>query len=76
MMYRDSSDPKVAQAGVKVKTGRKWKADEAVTQAESRIRHRVLVGAVTRGRAGLGTFQCNSTRRPRGRRDSDWCRRR
>ncbi len=56
MLYEDSSDPKVAQAGMEVKTGRKWRADKAVLQAESHIRHRVLVGAVTRGRAGLGTF--------------------
>lgn len=56
MLYRVSSDLKVAQAGVEVKTGRKWRAGEAVLQAESRIRHGVLVGAVTRGRADLGIF--------------------
>ncbi len=39
MLYRDSSDPKVAQAGVQVKTGRKWRADDAVSQADSWIRH-------------------------------------
>ncbi len=39
MLYRDSSDPRVAQVGVQVKTGRKWRADDAVSQAESRIRH-------------------------------------
>uniref|UniRef100_A0A3B1JAJ2 Reverse transcriptase domain-containing protein n=1 Tax=Astyanax mexicanus TaxID=7994 RepID=A0A3B1JAJ2_ASTMX len=67
MMYRDSSDPKVAQAGVRVKTGRKWVADEAVLQAESRIRHRALVGAVTRGRAGLGTFSTPQYEKVKGK---------
>ncbi len=44
MLYEDSSDPKVAQTGVEVKTGRKWRANKAVLQSESHIRHRVLVG--------------------------------
>ncbi|XP_063054019.1 uncharacterized protein LOC134448252 [Engraulis encrasicolus] len=56
VLYRDSSDPKVANAGIQVRTGRKWKAEEAVQMAEARLRHRALVGVVTRGRAGLGSF--------------------
>ncbi|KAK0134731.1 Retrovirus-related Pol polyprotein from type-2 retrotransposable element R2DM [Merluccius polli] len=48
-------NPKVSGAGVAVKTGRKWRAEAAVEQAESRLRHGVLVGTVARGRAGLGT---------------------
>ena len=56
LMYRDSRDPKVAQAGVEVKTGRKWSAQVAVADAESRLRHRDLVGVVAHGRAGLGMF--------------------
>ncbi|XP_051969484.1 LOW QUALITY PROTEIN: uncharacterized protein LOC127634119 [Xyrauchen texanus] len=56
LIYRDSSDPKVATAGVEVRTGRKWKAEEAVRQAEARLHHKRLVGVVTRGRAGLGSF--------------------
>lgn len=55
LQYRESSDPKVAQAGIEVRTGRKWKAAEAVEVAESRLRHRTLVGAVAQGRAGLGS---------------------
>lgn len=53
----ESRDPTVSRAGVEVKTGRKWRAEVAVDQAESRLRHGVLVGAVARGRTGLGTFQ-------------------
>ena len=70
VQYRDSSDPKVAKAGIQVRTGRKWRAEEAVQEADARLRHRSLVGVVTRGRAGLGSFptpQMN-TRGKEGRR--------
>ena len=56
LQFRESADSKVSGAGVAVKTGRKWRAEAAVEQAESRLRHRVLVGTVARGRAGLGTL--------------------
>ncbi|XP_031418446.1 uncharacterized protein LOC105897391 [Clupea harengus] len=70
VQYRDSSDPKVANAGIQVRTGRKWRAEEAVQDADARLSHRSLVGVVTRGRAGLGSFptpQMN-TRGKEGRR--------
>ena len=53
-----------------MRTGRKWRAEEAVQEADARLRHRSLVGVVTRGRAGLGSFptpQMN-TRGKEGRR--------
>lgn len=56
VQYRDSRDPKVAKAGIQVRTGRKWRAQEAVQEAEARLCHKRLVGVVTRGRAGLGSF--------------------
>ncbi|KAK0134264.1 Zinc finger BED domain-containing protein 4 [Merluccius polli] len=56
VQYRDASDPKVAKAGIQVRTGRKWRAEEAVQEADARLRQRCLVGVVTRGRAGLGSF--------------------
>lgn len=56
-MYRDSRDPKVAQAEVVVKTGRKWNAQAAVLDAESRLCQKDLVGVVARGRVGLGLVQ-------------------
>lgn len=65
LLYRDSRDPKVSAAGIKVRTGRKWKAGEALEVVESRLRQRELVGNVARGRAGLGYFpraQINKTR--------------
>ncbi|KAL0148307.1 hypothetical protein M9458_056369 [Cirrhinus mrigala] len=55
-MYRDSRDIKVTAAGILVKTGRKWQAQEAVTKAEVRLRHKTLVGSVATGRAGFGCF--------------------
>ena len=56
MMYRDSTDIRVTTAGILVKTGKKWQAQEAITRAEARLRHKMLVGSVARGRAGLGSF--------------------
>lgn len=37
LQYRESSDPRVALAGIEVGTGRKWRAGEAVGIAESRL---------------------------------------
>ena len=37
-----------------VKTERKWKIDEAVDEAESRFKHKEMVGATQLGRRGLG----------------------
>ena len=37
-----------------VKTGRKWSAEKAVEEAESRLKHKEMVGAVQVGRQGLG----------------------
>ncbi len=56
LQYRDSSDSKVAKAGMEVRTGRKWKAEGAIRQAEARLDHNRLVGVVARCRAGLGSF--------------------
>ena len=55
-MYRDSRDPKVAQAGVVVRTGSMWSVQAAVLDAGSRLCLKDLVGVVANGRAGLGMF--------------------
>jgi len=55
LLYRDSNDIKVSLPGIVVRTGRKWKAQEAVDQAESRLRNSELVGVVESGWAGLGS---------------------
>lgn len=55
LQYRKSSDPKVSQAGIEVRTGRRWRAAEAMDVAESQLRHRALVWTVAQGRAVLGS---------------------
>lgn len=53
--YQESCNPKVSQAGIEVRTGWKWMAAEAMDVAESQPKHRVLVGTVSYGRAGLSS---------------------
>ena len=55
MTLKDSRDEYVRGAGIRVRTGRKWSAPEAVETAESRLRQKDIVGAVCVGRQGLGT---------------------
>lgn len=55
LQYRESSDLKVSLAGIEVRTGRRWRAAEAVDVAESHLQHRALVGTVAQGRAVLGS---------------------
>ncbi|XP_076075792.1 uncharacterized protein LOC143046522 [Mytilus galloprovincialis] len=47
-------DAKVRGAKVKIRTGRKWKAEEAVKEAETRLKHSVIVGVTAVGRQGFG----------------------
>ncbi|KAK7913726.1 hypothetical protein WMY93_013937 [Mugilogobius chulae] len=49
------NDSKVARAGIEVRTGRKWKAHDAVAQAEARLKHSELTGTLAHGRAGFGS---------------------
>ena len=65
-MYRDSRDPKKAQAEVVVRTGRKWSAQAVVLDAESRLHHKDLVGVVADGRAGLGMFPTQQRKECKG----------
>jgi len=54
LVLRDISDEKVSGAQVEVNTGRKWRADKAVSDAEARRKHNDIVGTTTMGRLGLG----------------------
>lgn len=56
LQFRESHDQKGSQAGIEVRTGRKWRATEAVDKAESRLHPKDLAGTVAIGRAGLGTI--------------------
>jgi hypothetical protein len=50
----------IRNAGIEVRTGRRWSASNAVEQAESRLRHQDIVGTSCQGRQGLGL----NTRQP------------
>ena len=45
-----SRDDKIRTAGVQVRAERKWLASKAVSEAESRLRHKDIVGTVAVGR--------------------------
>lgn len=61
VQYRDSSDPLTANAGIQATTGRKWRVEEAVQDAEVRLSHRRVVWVITWGETGLGSFPCPET---------------
>ena len=54
MTFRDSQDPVVKNTQPEVRSGRKWTASSAVEEAESRLKHKEMVGATQTGRQGLG----------------------
>ena len=56
---RDSRDQVVRQAGIKNRTGRKWSASLGGDQAETRLRHRDIVGTPCEGRIGLENSKQN-----------------
>ncbi|CAM4420094.1 unnamed protein product [Leuciscus chuanchicus] len=51
---RNSSDPSVQNSKAPVRTGRKWRAELAVDQDISRLKHQEIVGRTQSGRTGLG----------------------
>ncbi len=55
MMYRDSSDEKVRDAGIITRSGCKWAADTSVAQAESMLKLKDIIGNPCMGRQGLRT---------------------
>lgn len=52
ILYRDSKDPKVAEAGIEVQTMRKWKASHELSTIEQKLRQKTLVGTVAVGKSG------------------------
>lgn len=51
-----SEDEKVRHANKSIKSGRKWKPQEAVKEAEVHWRHQKVIGVVCQGRLGLGHY--------------------
>lgn len=67
LQYCESSDPKVIEVRVDVKTGRKWRAEAAAEGAEVQLQHKVLVGAVAKGKFGLGSLEVPHFNKAQGR---------
>lgn len=74
LQYRESKDPKVSQAGIGVKSGRKWRTQEAMDQAKSWLHHKDLVGSVATSRAGLGSISTTHYSRLKGKESGTWSR--
>ena len=53
MTLRDSQDPIIRDTVPDVRTGIKWDAKQEVEEMESRLRHKEIVGAVQKDRAGF-----------------------
>ncbi|KAI8488087.1 hypothetical protein Bbelb_342050 [Branchiostoma belcheri] len=78
LMLQESRDELVSQAGIRLRSGKKWAAAEAVASATSRLKHRdivhsSIVGVVAQGRRGFGAgregTQRWGTASPRERRE-------
>ena len=54
IMLQNSTDNYVSGAGIKLRSGRKWRIDDAVKLAEERLRHSDIIGSLTHGWLGLG----------------------
>jgi len=55
LQYTGLRDTRVSSTGIAVRTGRKWRAAEAVGQAEACLKRKAPLGSVAQGRAGLGS---------------------
>ena len=54
MTLRDSTDNKIAGAGIQTRTGRKWLVKTSVDQAERMLHLRDIIGNTNTGRQGVG----------------------
>lgn len=53
---RDSSDLSVQNTKAQVRTGRKWRAEQAIDRAIGRVKHQEFVVQTQSGRTSLGGF--------------------
>jgi len=51
---KESREEAVKSAGVIIRTGRRWRAQQEVDQAVNRLQHKEVMGRVQHSRAGLG----------------------
>ena len=54
MVIRNNKDPFVREAGISLRSGRKWNVDKAVDEAQARLQHKDIVGTISQGRLGIG----------------------
>lgn len=64
----------MSSAGIVVRTWRKWRTAEAVQQAETRLKHKAILGTVAQGRAGHGSLKKPDTTLLAERRGRGWYR--
>ncbi|XP_045167230.2 uncharacterized protein LOC123530520 [Mercenaria mercenaria] len=55
--FKESKDDLVRKTGTETRTGRKWSASQAVSQAESRLQHKDIVGTTAVSRQVLGIIK-------------------
>ena len=67
LQYTESEDPKVAAAGIQIRSGRKWSAKRELQVAEERLRHKAILGSIAKGRAGLRFFPSTHTNSTKGK---------
>ena len=67
LQYTESEDPKVAAAGIQIRSGRKWSARRELQVAEESLRHKDILGSIAKGRAGLGFFPSTHTISAKGK---------
>ena len=67
LQYKESEDPKVAAAGIQIRSGWKWSARRELQVAVERLRHKDILGSIAKGRAGLGFFPSTHTISAKGK---------
>ena len=48
LQYTKSRDPKLAAAGIQIRSGRKWSARRELQVAEERLRHKDILGSIAK----------------------------
>ena len=76
MTLKDARGSKVNEAGEYIQSEQKWKANEAVVEAESRLRHKDIVGTTCKGRQGLGSESQREGKEPQPEKEECWSSRR
>ena len=67
LQYTESEDPKVAAAGIQIRSGKELSARRELQVAEERLRHKDILGSIAKGRAGLRFFPSTHTISTKGK---------